>query len=551
MPIKGRYDDSCVNLLLNENKIELLEPFHGSKQHHLMKCLICNHEWSATPISKRQAFKNRGVSGCPNCADLARYGDIRASHVEDFTSRGIEVLTPGYDGRLRVDYTQRMRDEKITVRNNICGHTFDVSPLNLIQSTVQCSVCATSESTRRLTESSRERSDAWKLTASDWQLYKSEVTALTEQTYTTNEHNINPAGFTRAKAGIRGGYHLDHIVPKRFCFDNNIPASVCADVSNLQLIPWEANVGARSYVKGVLSPLFQRYIDDNIDVVGTAAWIQQIVGGDTFARVRDTVATVYNQDTNHAVYVIPTSKRYGNQRIASTIADSLEGSGITHSIIFYDELASHRELIARKLAHYTGVSTTPRIHARSCTIREVSDKREKSALLRDHHMQGNDTAPIAIGAYYESKLIAVMTFTRPRRALGQRDVSTYTTWELCRFCTDTRVRIPGIASRLLSYFKHHYEWTEIYSYADRRWSVGNMYERIGFARTSTTAPDYFYIVNGVRKHRWNYRKDVLPSKLTSFDATVSEYQNMVDNGYWRVWDCGSYKYVLHNSGNDK
>ena len=41
-------------------------------------------------------------------------------------------------------------------------------------------------------------------------------------------------------------------------------------------------------------------------------------------------------------------------------------------------------------------------------------------------------------------------------------------WELSRFSTSCGV--IGIAGKLLENFKKNYEWSEIYSFADKRWS---------------------------------------------------------------------------------
>ena len=57
-----------------------------------------------------------------------------------------------------------------------------------------------------------------------------------------------------------------------------------------------------------------------------------------------------------------------------------------------------------------------------------------------------------------------------------------------------------------------------------------------------TPVNYYYIINGIRKHRYNYRKNILKDKLDTFDSSLTEYQNMINNGYDRIWDCGNLKY---------
>lgn len=217
-------------------------------------------------------------------------------------------------------------------------------------------------------------------------------------------------------------------------------------------------------------------------------------------------------------------------------------------ILFSDELEQDATLVGKKLAHYAHANSALKINGRDCVIR-VPTKDEKRALLNANHVQGNDNAQISYAAYYKDKIVAIMTFTAPRVALGQKgtDVDRTGMWELSRFCTDTMYRIPGIASKLLTHFKRNHQWVEIYSYADKRWSIGNMYTTLGFTQIADNIPDYFYVVAGSRKHRWNYRKDILKTKLEHYDPTLTEYKNMMNHGYYRIWDCGTLKFQIKNS----
>lgn len=547
MPIAGDIDVNYATMLENENRIKLLEPFSGAKKHHQMQCLECSHVWRATPVSKRQTYKKYGVGGCPVC-NLARrdnsYSIAREEHLTWLINNNIEVLTPGYDGRRHLvdEYTY----SKLLVRNTVCGHTFECSPTNLLDRGVQCSICGPQLRVQPLTAWSKANSAKWKETASEWQKYKAAVTKLTEQTYKQHSKDINPHNLPRGKAGVEGAYHLDHIVPKRYCFDNSIPPDVCAHYTNLQMIGWRENVGSRAHIKGMIPPTFFQYITTGTKLEQYADKLVECFPQSTrFCTIGDVVTTVYDEASNRAIVVIPIDKQHANQKSALATSKALSNAGVNYIILFEDELVN-MPLIQRKLAHYTNQNQSIRVHARQCEIRTCS-KDEKRALLDTNHVQGNDNAPIVYGAYYGDKLVAVMTFSKPRVALGAKGKKDRTgEWELSRFCTDVNFRIPGIASKLLTHFKRNHSWKEIYSYADKRWSVGNMYYQLGFQLVADNPPDYFYVINGVRKHRWNYRKDMLKTTLEHYDPTATEYQNMVDHGYWRVWDCGTLKFAIYN-----
>lgn len=258
MPVVGNVDATYPILLEQENKIKLLEPFKGAKKHHAMQCLTCNHVWSATPVSKRQTLKKRGSSGCPSCDAINRRTKtqhIQQKHIDELKERGVIILDEFT--------TLRTTVSKLKFKNVVCGHEFETYPGNVIEKKTTCTVCGKVDRTATVTAWSKANSAKWKETATEWQRYKAEVSSLTEQTYKLHKKRINPSNLPRGKAGAAGAYHLDHIVPKRFCFDNNIPPAVCADASNLQMIGWRENVGSRNHIKGSIPPLFFQYISTN------------------------------------------------------------------------------------------------------------------------------------------------------------------------------------------------------------------------------------------------------------------------------------------------
>ena len=110
-------------------------------------------------------------------------------------------------------------------------------------------------------------------------------------------------------------------------------------------------------------------------------------------------------------------------------------------------------------------------------------------------------------------------------------------WNLNRFCNKLNYSVTGGASKLLKYFVDNYEPRRVISYADRDWSTGNLYKKLGFVLVSETKPDYKYVINGVRKHKSGFRK----SKLK---YTQSESSFMLSNGVPKVWDCGKLKFEI-------
>lgn len=93
MPRPGQFDTTYPDKL-KEIGIELLEEFKGSKKHHHMRCMACDHEWIATPISKlHRSYKIFGVSGCPRCKQTRLYFEKQQHCIQLIKDRGFEILS--------------------------------------------------------------------------------------------------------------------------------------------------------------------------------------------------------------------------------------------------------------------------------------------------------------------------------------------------------------------------------------------------------------------------------------------------------------------------
>jgi hypothetical protein len=165
--------------------------------------------------------------------------------------------------------------------------------------------------------------------------------------------------------------------------------------------------------------------------------------------------------------------------------------------------------------------------------------------LEKNHLQGSDTSSIKLGLYYKNELVSVMTFGNLRISLGSKNVNP-NTYEMYRFCSKLNTSVIGAAGKLLTYFIKTYAPSKLISYADKRWSTGELYTKLGFNLISESRPSYFYTKDHYRKyHRFLFRKSELAKKLTAFDPTKTEWENMKNNGWDRIWDCGNLKYEMN------
>jgi very-short-patch-repair endonuclease len=214
--------------------------------------------------------------------------------------------------------------------------------------------------------------------------------------------------------------------------------------------------------------------------------------------------------------------------------------GIQLIHVFEDEWKLKQKIVKSKIKHLLG-KTKYKIYGRECVIREI-DTNLKNKFLEKYHIQGNDKSEIKLGAFYKNRLVAVMTFGKLRIALGQEHKEGE--YELCRFASINNFNVIGIGDKLLSHFENNYNWNKIITYADRRWSRGGVYYKLGFKLDHISKPNYWYTNDYItRHHRFNFRKSVLKDKLPIFDENLTEVQNMRNNKYTRIFDCGNLVFV--------
>lgn len=214
-------------------------------------------------------------------------------------------------------------------------------------------------------------------------------------------------------------------------------------------------------------------------------------------------------------------------------SEECSAKGIRLIHIFEDEWLFKRDIVESMLRNLFGKTET-KIYARKCVVREVVPK-DKREFLAKNHIQGDAQSSINIGLYYNDELVAMMTFGKPRINIGGG--GTDCEYELVRFCNKLNTSVVGGASKLFKWFTEAYGANSVVSYSDKRWSLGNMYAKLGFTHTHDSAPNYFYIDGYSRLNRFGFRKSVLVKE--GYDASKSEHEIMFERGMYRIYDCGT------------
>ena len=227
-----------------------------------------------------------------------------------------------------------------------------------------------------------------------------------------------------------------------------------------------------------------------------------------------------------------------NYHLNKTKSCSFYGISLIH--IFENEWLHKTEIVKSIIRTLSRANDLVKINARDCTIKEVNES-EKNTFLNQNHLQGEDKSTIKLGLYNKNDLVSIMTFRKSSRFDKTSD------WELVRFCNVINTIVNGGASKLLKHFIKHYNPKNIVSYSDRRYFTGKIYEILGFNFVSHTPPNYHYLINNYKdiRHRMSFQKHKLEKLLKIYNHSLSEWENMKNNGYDRIWDCGHGKYFLN------
>lgn len=209
---------------------------------------------------------------------------------------------------------------------------------------------------------------------------------------------------------------------------------------------------------------------------------------------------------------------------------AVQGIQLIH--IWEDDWRDRQEVVKRLIARKLGVSNEPRLNARALSVSSATVA-EAKAFMRANHIQGfgAGSAHLALRSA-DSRVRALLTVKK--RSNGQH--------EIVRFATDTIVR--GGFSRLMKHAEGELLVQEWVTFADRGVSDGNLYESLGFRVDGDIAPDYMYVVNGERKHKFGYRlKRFRDDPELEYREGMTESQLAELNNLPRIYDAGKVRYV--------
>ena len=209
--------------------------------------------------------------------------------------------------------------------------------------------------------------------------------------------------------------------------------------------------------------------------------------------------------------------------------EECEKLGIRLLHIWEDLWLSKKEIYKSIIASALGIYEQ-KLYARKCICKEISSL-EYETFLEKNHIQGPVKSSIRLGLFYNNELVQVAGWGKSRFKSGEL--------ELHRMCSKLHTQIIGGFSKLIKHSNLH----NFISYVDRSLFNGKGYLNSGFTLKGTTPVGYFYhdySSSSLRVSRFKAQKFKLKNWLPNFDVSLTEEENMMVNGYNKLWDCGNY-----------
>ncbi|MBB6237807.1 hypothetical protein HDC90_002431 [Pedobacter sp. AK013] len=162
-----------------------------------------------------------------------------------------------------------------------------------------------------------------------------------------------------------------------------------------------------------------------------------------------------------------------------------EGTKLIH--LWEDLWQSKPEQVLGRIKSLIGKNI--RIHGRKTKVFRIT-KPVSDSFLTENHLQGSVSSRYKIGLFEKDELLAVATFSALRK---MNHTENYKSAELIRFAVKAGYSITGGLSKLISFFAETYKPNDLMTYADRDWSAGEAYIKLGFKQTAVLEPQVYLL----------------------------------------------------------
>ena len=186
--------------------------------------------------------------------------------------------------------------------------------------------------------------------------------------------------------------------------------------------------------------------------------------------------------------------------------EQIRQQGVRVIILWEDMWKRKNELIRERLAGEIGGRIS--VFARNCILKTIP-KEKGDAFFEATHLLGTARAKYRYGLFYQGAMIAAAAFSGMRmvrcelRPHGKHHVQREiyspfeTQWhrsaEWIRYSSLPHISVTGGMSKLLSAFVEEHHPDDVMSYANKDWSEGAVYKKLGFDATGETIIQSYWL----------------------------------------------------------
>ena len=489
-----------MELKEHNKNIEALEEYNGTHNKIKFKCKNCGSEFYETPHNMLEY-----TIGCRKCSYVIRTNKKRKTD-EQFKE---EVKEINHNIEQLEDYIDAKT--KIKFRCKICDHTWYAMPRSIINNKTGCPKCSTKKATVLQTKTNIK--------------FINELSKINNDIEALDEY-INRKTDILFRCKICN--HTWYATPGNVLRGTSCPK--CASGRNKSKLEDELYNTLKNKINGKYNIIQSQIIKNKkgryyqLDI-----FIPELKLGIEF-------------DGLYWHSLDKIGKNYSLNKLKF-----FNELGINVIFIREDEWVNKKELVLDRILSKLSLELKS-IYARKLNIKIVRNH-IKNIFLDRYHIQGKDKSRISYGLYTkDNKIVALITLQKSGRfgnkSTFDKDNNTY---EIVRYASRTGYYVVGGFSKLVKYSEKilkNYGVKYLKTFADMRYSSGNLYEKCEFKLKHISPPNYIYFKNYHILTRYQCQKHKLKELLgeENFNNNLSEYENMVNNGWRKYEDCGNLVY---------
>ncbi len=194
----------------------------------------------------------------------------------------------------------------------------------------------------------------------------------------------------------------------------------------------------------------------------------------------------------------------------------------------------NKEIIKSIIKNKLGMNK--KISSKECDIR-IIDNKEAKEFFNINSIKTNIISSISCGMYYDGELVSVLSLCSPR-SKSRREKYQY---EISEYSTKIRFDVEGGFEDSFKFLRGNNEILSVIVISDRMIDRSSMYHSSGFKFVNEILPEYFW-TDGNDLIVTKYNLNNFIKNLKNYNDELSDFDNMINNGFRRFWDCGSNVY---------